>query len=254
MSPVYLYVLLACIGVLPSLIWLNLYLRKDSHPEPKALLVKTFLMGIMIAPVVLLFQLLFVELASALCDCAVGTRGPGFFLWGAAVEEFFKFGAVYLIAIRRPEFDEPVDAMVYLITAALGFAAMENMIYLARTLQQGLALDFSLVQHLQATLAVWGLRFTGATLLHTLSSAIAGYFLAMAWFYRHHYRPLIAMGLGVATLFHFAFNLFVSLPTGRSEIAALVSSTGLLLVMAFLVSILFDKIRERYAYSIRQQS
>ncbi len=141
--------------------------------------------------------------------------------------------------------------MIYLITAALGFTAMENMIYLARTVQQGLNLDYSLIQHIQATLAVWTLRFTGATLLHTLSSAIAGYFLAMAWFYRHHAKSLIIMGLAVATLFHFAFNVFVSLPGNQTEITALALSTTLLIIMAFLVSVLFDKIRERYAQSVR---
>ncbi|MEK7194966.1 MAG: PrsW family intramembrane metalloprotease [Patescibacteria group bacterium] len=251
MSPNYLYVILALIGILPSLIWLNLYLRKDSHPEPRAMILKTFLMGIMIAPAVLLLQLLFVQAAESLCACAVGTRSPEFFLWGAGVEELFKFLAVYIVAIRSPAFDEPIDAMIYLITAALGFAAMENMIYLARTVQQGLTMDYSLVQHIQAALAVWTLRFTGATLLHTLSSAIAGYFLAMSWFYRHHAKPLIIMGLAVATLFHFAFNVFVSLPGNQSEITALALSTTLLLIMAFLVSVLFDKIRERYAQSVR---
>lgn len=251
MSPTYLYVILALIGVLPSLIWLNLYLRKDSHPEPRAMILKTFLMGIMIAPAVLLLQLLFVQAVESLCSCVVGTRSPEFFLWGAGVEEVFKFLAVYVIAIRNPNFDEPIDAMIYMITAALGFAAMENMIYLARTVQQGLTMDYSLVQHVQAAMAVWTLRFTGATLLHTLSSAIAGYFLAMSWFYRHHAKPLIIMGLAVATLFHFAFNIFVSLPGNQAEITALALSTALLLLMAFLVSILFDKIRERYAQSAR---
>ncbi len=251
MSSATLYALLAGIGILPSLIWLTFYLRKDCHPEPKALITKTFLMGIIIAPAVLVFQLLFAELVSQLCGCRLSTRDTGFFLWGAFVEEFFKFAAVWLVALKTADFDEPVDAMIYMITAGLGFAAMENIIYFVRTVQQGMALQFSFNEHLNATLAVWTLRFTGATFLHALASGLVGYFLAMSWFYHQHKCTLIITGLAIATLFHFTFNLFVSLPGDNQQLTALSLSLALLIAMAFLVSVLFDKIRERHAKRVQ---
>ena len=96
----------------------------------------------------------------------------------------------------------------------------------------------------QVTLATWALRFTGATLLHALSSGLLGYFLAMSWFFRDHKRKLVVIGLIMATIFHFTFNIFLS--AFENRLIGLVYSTSLLMVMAFLVSILFDKIKERH--------
>ena len=157
-----------------------------------------------------------------------------------------------LLVLNSSEFDEPVDAMVYMITAGLGFAAMENILYLSRTIQEGISIHATLGMHAQATLSVWLLRFTGATLLHTLSSALLGYFLALSWFFQHHRRKLFYIGLVLATIFHFTFNILVSTPLTPESWNPLnrllvnqAYSTFLLITMAFLISILFDKIRER---------
>ena len=136
--------------------------------------------------------------------------------------------------MRSPEFDEPIDAMIYMITAGLGFAAMENILVMFRVFPDGA----------QATMATWGLRFTGATLLHALSSGLMGYFLAMSWFFQDHKKKLILIGFIMATIFHFTFNTFLSAFDNR--LTGLVYSTSLLMVMAFLVSVLFDKIKERH--------
>lgn len=231
---------LIALGCLPGFVWLAFYLRRDCHPEPRYLIAKTFLMGIIVSPVAIAFQLLFIQLVQKLRPGLIEPKGAGFFLWAAFVEEFVKFYAVKSVAMTSPEFDEPVDAMIYMITAALGFATMENILVLFRTLQEGLGVH--------GALSVWGLRFAGATLLHALSSGLMGYFLAIAWFYRHHRSKLVVVGLGIATLFHFTFNIFLANPA--NEMLSLVQSTFLLLVMAFLVSILFDKIRERHARRI----
>jgi RsiW-degrading membrane proteinase PrsW (M82 family) len=53
---------------------------------------------------------------------------------------------------------------------------------------------------------------------------------------------LFALGLALATVFHWAFNLFIS---QMQQSISLVFSTLLLMAMAFLISALFDKIKER---------
>ena len=63
--------------------------------------------------------------------------------------------------------------------------------------------------------------------------------------FQDHKRKLIAIGLMVATIFHFTFNVFLSAFDNR--LTGLVYSTSLLVVMAFLISVLFDKIKERHA-------
>ncbi|OGN32751.1 MAG: hypothetical protein A3I39_02500 [Candidatus Yanofskybacteria bacterium RIFCSPLOWO2_02_FULL_47_9b] len=227
------HTLLVISGLLPSFVWIVYFLHRDPHPEPRSLLTKTFLMGIILAPIAILFQLAFTKLG-IITDSSFFTSGTAsFFLWAALVEESVKFYAVWVIVLRNPAFDEPVDAMIYMIVAGLGFAAIENILFLFGSFPDGIS----------TTLTVWGLRSVGATLLHALSSSLIGYFLALSWFFQHHRKKLIFIGITLATLFHFAFNLLISSADGR--ISGLGYATGLLLVMAFLVSILFVKIKTR---------
>lgn len=238
------YAVLIILGFLPSAIWLWYYLRKDCHPEPKYLILKTFLMGIILSPLVVQAGYLTISALSFFSHHKLSTdllQDSRFLLWAAFLEEFVKYYAVKLTALRSPEFDEPVDAMIYMITAGLGFAAIENVLYLSRTIQEGILMNATIGMHIQAAVSVWLLRFAGATLLHTLSTALFGYFLALSWFYYHHRKKLIFIGLALATMFHFVFNMIVSEPHLLSQLY----STFLLIVMAFLISVLFDKIKER---------
>jgi len=231
MSPVQASILVG-VGLVPSVFWLIFYLRKDCHPEPKHLITRTFLMGVIISPIAILLQLGFLKINIGGFQGTEDTAS--FFLWAAFVEEMIKFYAIKLVILNDPEFDEPVDAMIYMVTAGLGFAAIENILVMFRVIPDGAT----------AALGVWSLRFMGAILLHALSSAILGYFLAISWFYQHHRKKLIFIGLFMATLFHFSFNTFLS--TFNNQIVGLMYSTSLLIIMAFLVAILFDKVRERH--------
>ena len=232
MDPVQSPILIG-VGLAPSIFWLFFYLKKDCHPEPKYLITRTFLMGMIISPIAILLQLAVLKVS--IFGFTIPEDSMQFFFWAALVEEVIKFLAVTLIILRNPEFDEPVDAMIYMVTAGLGFAAIENILVMFRIIPDGPT----------ATLGVWTLRFMGAILLHALSSGILGYFLAVSWFYQHHRKKLILIGLIMSTLFHFAFNSFLS--TFESQFMGLMYSTSLLIVMAFLVAILFDKVTERHA-------
>lgn len=240
MSPIYIGTLIG-FGLVPSLVWLSFYVKNDSHPEPRYLLAQTFLMGIIVSPIVLLLQIGFVYGGAYFFgtpETAI-QNGSYYYLWAAFAEEFLKFIAIWFLVLRNPEFDEPVDAMIYMIVAGLGFAAIENIIVLFRTIDAGL----------YQAMGVWALRFVGSTLLHTLASAIVGYFLAMSWFFHDHRKKLIVIGLAMATIFHFTFNIILATfagDAGSTDPRSLIYSTILLMFMAFLVSILFDKIKERH--------
>ncbi|HXK36215.1 MAG TPA: PrsW family glutamic-type intramembrane protease [Candidatus Paceibacterota bacterium] len=228
------YALLIGIGLTPSLIWLAYWLRKDCHPEPKVLITKVLLLGIILSPLAIAAQLLFVQAASDLfgLNADAFSDSSWFFLGAALIEETVKWLAVWFIVLRNPEFDEPVDAMIYMLTAAMGFAAMENILVINRVIGDGVT----------ATVGIWGLRFAGATLLHALSSALLGYFIALSWFAYRHRQKLFWTGLALATVFHWVFNMFIS---QMQHSLSLMFSTLLLIVMAFLISALFDKIKER---------
>ncbi|MDP3697333.1 MAG: PrsW family glutamic-type intramembrane protease, partial [Candidatus Taylorbacteria bacterium] len=143
-------ILLVFLGFLPSLIWLNFYFREDCHPEPKHLLTKVFLMGIIVSPLAILFQFLLIKcggisMLQKFC-LPIGVllpSSPEFFLWSAFVEEVVKFYAIRIVILNDPEFDEPIDAMIYMMAAALGFAAIENTLIVFQTHPDGVTVTIN---------------------------------------------------------------------------------------------------------------
>lgn len=228
--------LLITLGFAPSIVWLIYFYRRDCHPEPKYLIGKTFLMGIIVSPIAVFLQFEFTQLKNYLPISIFDSGTYWFFIWAAFVEEVIKFYTVRVVALKNPEFNEPVDAMIYMITAALGFAAIENILVMFNVFSS---------DGTGAALNILALRFTGATLLHALSSALVGYFLAMSWFFQHHRKKLVIIGLALATVFHFTFNAFLA--AFGLEIMGLAMATVLLIVMALMISVLFERVKERNA-------
>jgi RsiW-degrading membrane proteinase PrsW (M82 family) len=179
-------------GIVPALLWLFFWLMEDRcEPEPKRYIFFTFLAGTAIV-----IPVLFAERYAA--SFASGTLL--LLLW-ASIEEVFKFAAAYVVALRAHVFDEPLDAVIYLVTAALGFAAFENMLFLMGPIQNG--------DYLKAIIT-GDLRFIGAMLLHTLSSATVGVALALSFYKSRSIRRMsIVIGVILATLLHTFFNFFI---------------------------------------------
>jgi len=178
-------------GVAPSILWLAFWLFEDRlHPEPKKFLFLTFILGMLVVWPVFKVEEFF---------AAYATGTMVLLLW-AGTEEIAKFIAALFGGLLWPVFDEPLDAVIYMVTAALGFSAVENTLFLMGSLNQGLAHG----------IITGDLRFIGATLLHTLSSATIG--VAMAYAYRKNIgmRKLYAFaGVVLATALHTLFNFFI---------------------------------------------
>lgn len=191
-ADIILYALMG--GILPALVWLLFWLREDyRHPEPRKLLLKTFLLGMAAVVVVLPFQK------------AIDTAFPGvvfitMLMW-VVLEEVFKFGGAYLGGIKSVDDNEPVDPIVYMITAALGFAALENTLFI---------LDPLIEKEVMHSVVAGNLRFIGASLLHIVSSGIVGVSLALS-FYKPRKKKFtyVLVGLTIAVAFHASFNLLI---------------------------------------------
>jgi RsiW-degrading membrane proteinase PrsW (M82 family) len=204
---------------LPSIIWLIFFLKEDRHPEPKRLLFLVFCAGALASVPVLLLQFGFQKF--------VGEPLHAFLImiFGLAlIEEVFKFFAAYVSVRKEPAFDEPVDAMIYAVVAALGFATVENLFIMGDKMQ------LLTVNNLILSVSTLGFRFIGATLLHTLASAFAGYYWA---------RKKIILGLGVATLSHFVFNWLVY----RFEDVSLLYPTLFLIFLAIFIFKDFSRLK-----------
>lgn len=217
-------------GLIASLIWLWFWLREDPHHEPRKALFLAFSFG-----AIAVFAALFLEKASYYIGLNFGFWPKGtptfalFLLW-AAIEEFLKYGAAFWAAMRKDAFDEPIDAPVYLITAALGFAAIENILMLFGIFQGEIA----------SGLAAAHLRFIGATLLHVLTSSVVGLSIAYDFFHPHHRLRNALGGLVLATLLHAVFNFFIL--KGGAEGLIYVFSVVWLGVIVIILS--FEKIKK----------
>ncbi len=192
------YSLYTFFGILPSVIWLMFYLRRDSHPEPKRMVLKIFFYGMLAAVPAVLLEVGILEEFKSLP--AVLTSILNIFVAVALVEEFLKYLVVKGKVFNSSEFDEPLDIMLYMIISALGFAASENILIL-----------FSLGPTflLEKTFSISVFRFFGATFLHALCSGLLGYFLALSFFETKNRIKLLIAGLGIATLLHGLYNFSI---------------------------------------------
>ncbi|MFA5355401.1 MAG: PrsW family glutamic-type intramembrane protease [Candidatus Paceibacterota bacterium] len=193
------YSLYIFFGLVPSILWLLFYLRKDKNPEPVRMILKIFFFGFLAAlPAVLIEMgiLDFVDslkLGNSLLPCLIKI-----FIGVAFIEEFLKYVVIREQALKTREFDEPVDAVIYMIIAALGFAGAENIL-----------IFFSLGPNFLFTdiLSLGLFRFLGATFLHALCSGTLGYFIAISAYKTR--KRILLLGLAVVTLLHGLYNFSI---------------------------------------------
>ncbi len=192
------YFLLVFFAALPSLIWLFYYLKSDKNPEPKNLLLYVFLAGSLFAVTGYLFQKIsFLELSylsqiihlSPLVIFIIQS-----FLIVAFSEELLKYLAFFFTVRGDVEVDEPIDFIIYMITAGLGFAAMENFLIL-----------FSFKGEFLQIIEISVIRFLSGTLLHALVSGILGGFLMYS--HRFNKKSIIFLGLIFVSLLHGVYNI-----------------------------------------------
>jgi len=209
-------------GLLPSLIWLWFWIREDSNAEPRWLIVATFLGGFL-AVIAAIFAEKYI--AGLAIDSSLR-----YTLW-AGVEEIFKFIAVAVIALNTDYNDEPIDAMVYCIVVALGFAALENTLFLFQPLAGG---------EIAQSIVTGNMRFMGATLVHIVSSAVVGFGLGFV-FYRGYIAKTIAIivGLASAITLHTAFNLSIINGTTADTLKAFAWVWGAVVILI----ILFEEVK-----------
>lgn len=207
----YRLILYIIFGVLPSLIWLFYYLRKDLHPEPKRMIVKVFFFGIAATIPTFFIQIGLSELMKSQIIFPFTVFYPAvaefvrWFIIIAFTEELFKYLSVRLAIFHSRELDEPLDIMLYMVVGALGFAALENILYLFVPVN-GFT-PFSEI--VKATVSISFIRFIGGTLLHTLTSGMVGYFMALSSVKNGKEKKFTAFGIFLAALLHGLYNFSI---------------------------------------------
>lgn len=103
------------------------YFRDKYDREPLGLLAKAVLAGMLLVIPVIFVERLLVAVMPSFGKVA-GAAYHAFVVAGTT-EELFKFLALYLLVWRNPNFNEKFDGIVYAVFVSLGFAAVENVMY-----------------------------------------------------------------------------------------------------------------------------
>lgn len=155
--------LLPAMALLAYIIWQD---RKS--PEPWQKLLKATSLGVLAIPLTMciVFPLQAIGLVSLSCD-TFGQAVNISFLGAAIPEELAKLLMLWLFLRKNPFFDERMDGIVYAVCVSLGFAGLENVMYVIGDT------DWMSVALLRAFTAVPG---------HFCFGVIMGYFYSLAKF------------------------------------------------------------------------
>lgn len=210
-------------GTVPALLWLWFWLKEDKEdPEPNSLLALCFFVG-------MLLVLLVIPIQKFIQSNVTGNELQ--IIGWASAEELIKYFAVLLILYRTTYVHKPIDWPIFLITTALGFAALENILFLIKPL----SVDQAIV-----SLLTGNLRFLGSTLLHTVSSGIIGIALGLSFYVKGFERKIyILIGIIFAIALHSAFNFFIMENNGSDFLKVF----AFLWVATIINLLLFEKLR-----------
>lgn len=220
-------------GIIPALLWLWFWLKEDkARPEPRGLILLSFVAGMITVAFVIPLEKAaeFLSIKAVALTAFVAAETTTVLAW-ASIEEIVKYIAGVLVVLKRKSNDEPIDAIIYMITIALGFAALENTLFLLNPLGDG---------DLPSSILTGNLRFLGATLLHTLSSGAVGVAMAFSFYKSGIMKKLyVAAGLISAIILHSVFNFIIIVTNGEKLLAALLFVwAGIILLI-----LLFEKVK-----------
>ncbi len=164
-------IMMFCTALLPVVILLFYIYRKDNRsPEPAWQLVKGFLYGVLSVPLSLCLSVpfgligLYVDEPTSVSDSIRIA-----FLGAAIPEECAKLFMLWLLLRKNRYFDEKMDGIVYAVCVTLGFAALENVMYVFGNYNEWLSTGI-----VRALFAVPG---------HFIYGILMGYYYSMVAFY-----------------------------------------------------------------------
>ena len=182
--------------ILPSIFIILFFVYSDKFKEPKGEIIKVFIFGILITiPAYILNTFLgdFWYNNTKVSESLISS-----FLTAAPVEEGLKLSILYYFVYKMKDFNEPLDGIVYGVTASLGFATLENIYYV-----------YLLADHFQTTsmtLAV--VRSFSAVPAHAVFGIFMGYFFMKYAFIKKGDNLFFAFV--IPFVLHGCYNLFIS--------------------------------------------
>lgn len=207
-------IVLILIAALAPVFWLfaTIYMKDSAQPEPPKWLLKAFFYGALAALLSLAYGLIVeslfgVDVTNEQYSSLVEAVGDAFLL-AAIPEELAKFIMLWLLLRKNPFFDEHFDGIVYSVCVGLGFAGLENVLYLINGMEDGSWISIGIAR---AMFSVPG---------HYFFAVIMGYFYSIYYFGVDRsiktkvmvlLAPILAHGLFDSLLFSMQVNESLSL-------------------------------------------
>ncbi len=195
------FLIIIAAALLPAILFWGYIWKMDRKKEPTSLLIKATCYGVLICLPVAMVE-------SMISGVLFGEGGPttlfgttvDAFMVAAIPEEAFKLFALHRILKNNPYFDEHFDGIVYAVCVGLGFAGLENILYLFDNADDWLSVAF-----LRSLMAVPG---------HYAFAVLMGYYYSVYHFVNRSRRtramilvaPVLAHGLYDALLMSASVN------------------------------------------------
>lgn len=210
-------------GAVPAIFWLWFWLKEEDSDErePIGLIIVSFLIGGL-----LVFFAIWLEKYSL---NFIKDNKVQIVIW-AIIEELLKFFGVMVIIWGNRNVNQPIDYPMYFIATALGFAALENVLYLMN--------PFS-VSGTTVGMLTGNLRFLGSTLLHAISSAMIGSAIGLSFHFKRFRIIYLFVGLICAFTLHSIFNFFIMKGSGENFLSVF----GFLWVVTIINILIFEKLK-----------
>jgi len=186
------------ITIVPSIIILLYFFLSDKFKEPKGTIALVFFLGVLIClPAGILNSFVYENFNN---DTETLEKLLGSFLGPAWTEELLKLFILYAIVLKRKEFNEPMDGIVYGVAVSLGFATYENYDYVYR-----LALEWKEYGITSRDIAIW--RSYSAVPMHGLNGCLMGFYLGKYVFTGD--KKFLGYSFFVPFLMHGIYNYYV---------------------------------------------
>ncbi|MFT5280865.1 MAG: RsiW-degrading membrane proteinase PrsW (M82 family) [Flavobacteriaceae bacterium] len=209
-------------ALVAGIVWMTFWRRADKNPEPLSIVLLCFILGAMAVPIAQVLQGLVQDYVSGSTHKII--------LW-ASIEEILKYLAAAILVFKSRHLDEPIDYAMYLVASALGFATLENILFLVNPLFMGDTI---------VSLLAGNLRFLGATLMHGVTSMFVGLCMGLVFYKNYAVRKLaIIFGLAGAIALHSIFNFFIIEKTQQSFFVVY----GYLWITTVIILMIVEKVR-----------
>ena len=184
---------LLALAIAPGIaICLFIYFKDKYNREPLGLLILSFFMGILSIIPAIIIQLALTKPVEHIIGGGILYTAIFSYLIVALSEEGSKYLALRFVPYRRKAFDDPFDGIVYAVVVSMGFATLENILYV---MDHGFATGV--------------LRMFLSVPAHATFGVLMGYHIGLAKFDPANKRRHIALAIFWPVLFHGTFDFFL---------------------------------------------